>query len=183
MGFAARLATYQLVLPGRAPPPGGPGDCPGALTAGPLPLQALYENMLVELPFAGFFLSKLLGTSADVDIHHLASLDPEVYRNLLFLKSYEGDVEELGLNFTVVNNDLGEAQVRPGAGRLPAGGAGGLLLWGPAPPRGSWRLVLSGREGTAGRRRLPHSRRPVTFSAWNLGSRCRRAVVSGLCCV
>lgn len=74
-------------------------------------LQALYENMLVELPFASFFLSKLLGTSADVDIHHLASLDPEMYRNLLFLKSYEGDVEELGLNFTVVNNDLGEAQV------------------------------------------------------------------------
>ncbi|MEQ2205331.1 Ubiquitin-protein ligase E3C [Xenoophorus captivus] len=73
--------------------------------------QALYENMLVELPFASFFLSKLLGTSADVDIHHLASLDPEMYRNLLFLKSYEGDVEELGLNFTVVNNDLGEAQV------------------------------------------------------------------------
>lgn len=68
--------------------------------------------MLVELPFAGFFLSKLLGTSADVDIHHLASLDPEVYRNLLFLKSYGGDVEELGLNFTVVNNDLGEAQVQ-----------------------------------------------------------------------
>ncbi|XP_062955750.1 ubiquitin-protein ligase E3C isoform X4 [Cynocephalus volans] len=73
--------------------------------------KALYENMLVELPFAGFFLSKLLGTSADVDMHHLASLDPEVYRNLLFLKSYEDDVEELGLNFTVVNNDLGEAQV------------------------------------------------------------------------
>lgn len=70
--------------------------------------------MLVELPFAGFFLSKLLGTSADVDIHHLASLDPEMYRNLLFLKSYEGDVEELGLNFTVVNNDLGEAQVTGG---------------------------------------------------------------------
>ncbi|OBS68855.1 hypothetical protein A6R68_02605 [Neotoma lepida] len=74
-------------------------------------VKALYENMLVELPFAGFFLSKLLGTSADVDIHHLASLDPEVYKNLLFLKSYEEDVEELGLNFTVVNNDLGEAQV------------------------------------------------------------------------
>nr|XP_027776003.1 ubiquitin-protein ligase E3C-like [Marmota flaviventris] len=74
-------------------------------------LKALYENMLVELPFAGFFLSKLLGTSADVDIHHLASLDPEVYRNLLFLKSYEEDMEELGLNFTVVNNNLGEAQV------------------------------------------------------------------------
>lgn len=82
-------------------------------------LQALYENMLVELPFASFFLSKLLGTSADVDIHHLASLDPEMYRNLLFLKSYEGDVEELGLNFTVVNNDLGEAQVTAAKGLFP----------------------------------------------------------------
>ncbi|XP_069853262.1 ubiquitin-protein ligase E3C [Dipodomys merriami] len=88
--------------------------------------KALYENMLVELPFAGFFLSKLLGTSADVDIHHLASLDPEVYRNLLFLKSYEEDVEELGLNFTVVNNDLGEAQVvelKLGGKDIPVTGA------------------------------------------------------------
>ncbi|KAG7254435.1 hypothetical protein CRUP_013657 [Coryphaenoides rupestris] len=51
--------------------------------------------------------------SAEVDIHHLASLDPEMYRNLLFLKSYQGDVEELGLNFTIVNNDLGEAQDVP----------------------------------------------------------------------
>lgn len=91
------------------------------LTSGPCSRsQALYENMLVELPFAGFFLSKLLGTSADVDIHHLASLDPEVYRNLLFLKSYEGDVEELGLNFTVVNNDLGEAQASGAGGPAPA---------------------------------------------------------------
>uniref|UniRef100_A0A8C2CYE4 Ubiquitin-protein ligase E3C n=1 Tax=Cyprinus carpio TaxID=7962 RepID=A0A8C2CYE4_CYPCA len=84
--------------------------------------KALYENMLVELPFASFFLSKLLGTSADVDIHHLASLDPEMYRNLLFLKSYDGDVEDLGLNFTVVNNDLGEAQVvelKPGGKDIP----------------------------------------------------------------
>uniref|UniRef100_A0A8C4X6B0 Ubiquitin-protein ligase E3C n=1 Tax=Erpetoichthys calabaricus TaxID=27687 RepID=A0A8C4X6B0_ERPCA len=84
--------------------------------------KALYENMLVELPFASFFLSKLLGTSADVDIHHLASLDPEMYKNLLFLKSYEEDVEELGLNFTVVNNDLGEAQVvelKPGGKDIP----------------------------------------------------------------
>lgn len=93
-------------------------------------LKALYENMLVELPFAGFFLSKLLGTSADVDIHHLASLDPEVYRNLLFLKSYEEDVEELGLNFTVVNNDLGEAQVSWGTFH-PFSGKFLLLLLSP----------------------------------------------------
>ena len=34
------------------------------------------------------------------------------FRNLLFLKSYNGDMSELGLDFTVVNNELGEAQVR-----------------------------------------------------------------------
>ena len=44
-------------------------------------VQVLYENMLTELPFASFFLSKLLSShKGDVDIHHLASLDPEMYR-------------------------------------------------------------------------------------------------------
>lgn len=108
--------------------------------------------MLVELPFAGFFLSKLLGTSADVDIHHLASLDPEVYRNLLFLKSYGGDVEELGLNFTVVNNDLGEAQVRRAgpeasalSGHVPAGPGStqaGPVAGGPSKSHALLSLIL-----------------------------------------
>ncbi|XP_033636657.1 ubiquitin-protein ligase E3C-like [Asterias rubens] len=73
--------------------------------------KVLYENLLVELPFASFFLTKLLSKHADVDIHHLASLDPEMYKNLLFLKDYTGDITELGLNFTVVDNDLGEMRV------------------------------------------------------------------------
>ncbi|XP_077981688.1 ubiquitin-protein ligase E3C-like [Glandiceps talaboti] len=85
--------------------------------------KVLYENMLVELPFASFFLSKLLGRhSSDVDIHHLQSLDPEMYKNLLFLKNYDGDVTDLGLDFTVVDNDLGEAQVhelKPGGRDMP----------------------------------------------------------------
>lgn len=85
--------------------------------------KALYENMLVELPFASFFLCKLLSKhGTDVDIHHLESLDPEMYRNLLFLKNYTGNVEELSLNFTVVNNDLGESQVvelKPGGRDIP----------------------------------------------------------------
>lgn len=125
-GIARSVST---VRPGSAESQGGrsEGGAPLALTTALCSRwKALYENMLVELPFAGFFLSKLLGTSADVDIHHLASLDPEVYKNLLFLKSYEGDVEELGLNFTVVNNDLGEAQVRagPDAAAVPVGRQG-----------------------------------------------------------
>ena len=73
--------------------------------------KALYENLLVELPFASFFLSKILSCyRGDVDIHHLASLDPSMYKNLLYLKAYEGDVSEFGLDFTVINNTLGEVQ-------------------------------------------------------------------------
>ena len=48
-------------------------------------LQALYENMLVELPFASFFLHKILSRhTADLDIHHLASLDPVMYKYVIF---------------------------------------------------------------------------------------------------
>ncbi|XP_063238622.1 ubiquitin-protein ligase E3C isoform X2 [Bacillus rossius redtenbacheri] len=81
--------------------------------------KALYENLLVELPFADFFLSKLAGQQQDVDVHHLASLDPDIYRNLLFLKTYEGDVADLGLDFSVLNDELGETRVE----ELKPGGA------------------------------------------------------------
>ncbi|XP_069702572.1 ubiquitin-protein ligase E3C isoform X1 [Periplaneta americana] len=84
--------------------------------------KALYENLLVELPLAEFFLSKLVGRHSDVDVHHLASLDPVMYRNLLFLKSYEGDVADLGLDFTVLNDELGETRVdelKPGGSNIP----------------------------------------------------------------
>ncbi|XP_062509261.1 ubiquitin-protein ligase E3C-like [Corticium candelabrum] len=71
--------------------------------------KALYERMLVELPLADFFVLKVLGY--DVDVNHLASLDPELYRNLLFLKSYEGDFDSLALTFSVINDVVGETEV------------------------------------------------------------------------
>lgn len=74
--------------------------------------QALYENLLVEVPLAGFFVSKLLGrSSSSVEFHHLDSLDPELCRNLLSLKTYQGDVQDLGLDFTVLSSDLGQNTV------------------------------------------------------------------------
>ncbi|GAB1605249.1 ubiquitin-protein ligase E3C-like [Argonauta hians] len=74
--------------------------------------KALYENLLVELPFAQFFLSKILNRyGIDLDIHHLASLDSEMYRNLLFLKTYKEDVVDLGLDFTVATNELGVTKI------------------------------------------------------------------------
>lgn len=56
--------------------------------------KALYEGVLVDLPLAGFFLSKLLSRHNYVD--DLPSLDPELYRNLMVLKTYDGDVRNLG---------------------------------------------------------------------------------------
>lgn len=84
--------------------------------------KCLYENLLVELPLAEFFLSKLIGRNSDVGVHHLASLDPVMYKNLLFLKNYEEDVAELGLDFTVVDDELGETKVKelkPGGSNIP----------------------------------------------------------------
>ncbi|XP_014775603.1 ubiquitin-protein ligase E3C [Octopus bimaculoides] len=59
--------------------------------------KALYENLLVELPFAQFFLSKILNRHGiDLDIHHLASLDPEMYSpHLSYFVVHHQKIEEL----------------------------------------------------------------------------------------
>lgn len=68
--------------------------------------KALYEGILVDVAFAGAFLSKWLGKQSYLD--DLASLDPELYRGLLFLKNYTGNVEaDLSLNFTVTQEEFG----------------------------------------------------------------------------
>lgn len=71
--------------------------------------KAIYENMLTELPFSLFFLAKILDRqqTCNIDIHHLASFDPLMYKNLLYLKNYEGDVAALELDFTVAEDELG----------------------------------------------------------------------------
>ncbi|KAH3832092.1 hypothetical protein DPMN_105369 [Dreissena polymorpha] len=61
---------------------------------------------------ASFFLSKLLSRHLhNLDISHLASFDPEIYKNLLFLEHYEGDVSNLGLSFTVAVDEFGKTKV------------------------------------------------------------------------
>ncbi|KAF5269313.1 hypothetical protein FQR65_LT02614 [Abscondita terminalis] len=71
--------------------------------------KAVFENILVDLPLAEFFLVKLLIDR--VSAYYLKSLDPVLYRNLLYLRDYSGDVQDLGLDFTIVNNDLWETKV------------------------------------------------------------------------
>lgn len=68
--------------------------------------KAMYEGILIDVPFATFFLSKL--KQKYNYLNDLPSLDPELYRHLRFLKHYEGDVSELELYFVIVNNDYGE---------------------------------------------------------------------------
>lgn len=82
--------------------------------------KAIFENILVDLPLAEFFLAKLLVDRASA--HYLKSLDPVLYRNLLYLRDYKGDVSDLGLDFTSVNNDLGETRVielKPNGRNIP----------------------------------------------------------------
>ncbi|KAI8438737.1 hypothetical protein MSG28_011148 [Choristoneura fumiferana] len=78
--------------------------------------KALYENLLVELPLAEFFLGKLC-SSREPDVHALASLDPALYRGLLLLRAHRRqDVPDLGLDFTIVSDELGEQRVSSGRG-------------------------------------------------------------------
>eukprot|EP00879_Flechtneria_rotunda_P028518 GHRR01030643.1.p1 GENE.GHRR01030643.1~~GHRR01030643.1.p1 ORF type:complete len:210 (+),score=78.04 GHRR01030643.1:176-805(+) len=60
--------------------------------------KSLYEGILLELPLAAFFLTKMRGGVCD--INDMPALDPEVYKNLLQLRHYKGDFAELSLNFT-----------------------------------------------------------------------------------
>ncbi|KAH9521140.1 Ubiquitin-protein ligase E3C [Dermatophagoides farinae] len=73
--------------------------------------KAIYEHMLIELPFAPFFLAKILTVNSDIEINHLASLDPVLYKNLISLKNYSGDVSDLGLDFTAVQSDFGANKI------------------------------------------------------------------------
>ena len=70
-----------------------------ASAAGRLFGRTVFEGIVADLPFANFFLCKLLHGHAFLD--DLQSLDPALYKNLIFVKHYEGDVEDLCLTLAV----------------------------------------------------------------------------------
>ncbi|KAG6002600.1 hypothetical protein E4U21_002944 [Claviceps maximensis] len=71
--------------------------------------KCLYEGILVNLAFAGFFLLKWPSAGPKEEntykgsINDLRDLDEELYKGLLRLKNYAGDVSELGFDFTVTD--------------------------------------------------------------------------------
>ena len=87
--------------------------------------KAVYEGVVVQPQFAPFTLAKLLGKP--VNLHYLPSLDADLYKNLMFLKTYEGDARDLCLSFTLPGDDgdmshrgaaHGETPLIPGGGDI-----------------------------------------------------------------
>ncbi|KNC98370.1 uncharacterized protein SPPG_06078 [Spizellomyces punctatus DAOM BR117] len=81
--------------------------------------KALYEGIAIDIPFANFIYAKLLGRYNYLD--ELPSLDPQLYKNLTFLKRYEGDSEDLGLTFTIDQDIFGNVvskEIKPGGAAI-----------------------------------------------------------------
>ena len=78
-----------------------------ASAAGRLFGRTVFEGIVADLPFANFFLCKLLHGHAFLD--DLQSLDPALYKNLIFVKHYEGDVEDLCLTLAVDEEVFGQS--------------------------------------------------------------------------
>lgn len=67
--------------------------------------KCLYEGILIDIAFAGFFLLKWAAAAADAgyraNINDLREFDEELYNGMMRLKNYPGDVSELSLDFTI----------------------------------------------------------------------------------
>lgn len=68
--------------------------------------KCLYEGILVDIGFAGFFLLKWAtagGVGYRANINDLRDLDESLYQGLLKLKNYPGNVEDFSLDFTITD--------------------------------------------------------------------------------
>lgn len=73
--------------------------------------KAVYEGIVVEVPFASFFLNQLLDRHHSAfysPIDELPSLDPELYKNLTYVKHYDGDIADLDLVFSYDEDCMGK---------------------------------------------------------------------------
>jgi len=74
--------------------------------------KAVYEGIVVDVPFALFFISQILGKDHAVAyysyVDELPSLDAELYKQLTYVKHYEGDISDLGLTFSFDHDVMGQ---------------------------------------------------------------------------
>jgi ubiquitin-protein ligase E3 C len=94
--------------------------------------KCLYEGILVDIGFAGFFLRKWAASGAAAgsesgyraNINDLRDLDEGLYQGLLKLKNYPGNVEDFGLDFTITDTvSLPGAPTKTTTRELMAGGS------------------------------------------------------------
>uniref|UniRef100_A0A667Z2G0 HECT-type E3 ubiquitin transferase n=1 Tax=Myripristis murdjan TaxID=586833 RepID=A0A667Z2G0_9TELE len=87
--------------------------------------KAMYEGIVVDVPFASFFLSQVLGHHHSTfysSIDELPSLDSEFYKNLTSIKRYDGDVGDLGLTLSYDEDVMGQLvchELIPGGKTMP----------------------------------------------------------------
>ncbi|KRY45849.1 Ubiquitin-protein ligase E3B, partial [Trichinella britovi] len=87
--------------------------------------KAVYEGICVDILLASFFINHLIGRTASKyhsSIDELSSLDADLYKQLTFIKHYEGDMNDLGLTFACDEDILGEVvthELRPGGRTIP----------------------------------------------------------------
>ncbi|KAL0097797.1 hypothetical protein J3Q64DRAFT_1073333 [Phycomyces blakesleeanus] len=71
--------------------------------------KALYEGILLDVAFAEFFLKRCLGKVNYLD--DLPSLDPELYKGLIEVKNFQGNVEDLCLDFSLAETADGKSKL------------------------------------------------------------------------
>jgi ubiquitin-protein ligase E3 C len=72
--------------------------------------KAIYEGVLLEPRFAEVFLNLVLGGRNS--INDVASLDPELYRSLLYVKNCpDEEVESLALTFSITNSEIEQDEI------------------------------------------------------------------------
>ena len=77
----------------------------------PLILFFFLQSIIVDVPFANFFLTQVLGrqrASCYNFLDELATLDRELYKSLTYIKHYDGDVSDLELTFSYDEDCLGQ---------------------------------------------------------------------------
>ncbi|XP_005112992.2 ubiquitin-protein ligase E3B [Aplysia californica] len=73
--------------------------------------KAVYEGIVVDVPFAPFFLTQILGhlqSATYSSLDELPSLDMELAKSLSYIKHYDGDVSDLELTYSCDEDILGQ---------------------------------------------------------------------------
>ncbi|CAG8515156.1 4050_t:CDS:10 [Cetraspora pellucida] len=81
--------------------------------------RAMKEKILLDSQFAEFFLSKISGRA--VFLEDLIGWNDELWKNLIFLKRYEGNVEDLGLFFVIdeeINGQITSKELKSGGSHM-----------------------------------------------------------------